>query len=81
VSLIGGDEERVRTYMGDNIKDDKASESLDGDLDLAKSDTDDVVGGIAVGRNFTTGRNAAKGQNTAKGRDMAKGSDTTRGAG
>jgi len=64
--------------MGDNIKDDNASESLDGDLDLAKSDTDDVVGGIAVGRNFTTGRSAAKGMNTTKGRNAAKGPEATK---
>ena len=81
MSLIGGDEEGMHFHMGDNIKDDNASESLDGDLDLAKSDTDDVVGGIAVGRNMTTGRNAFKGRNAARGPEAARGPDVTKGAG
>jgi hypothetical protein len=38
--------------MPDNIKDDNANESLDGDLELAKSDTDDVVGGLVRDTNL-----------------------------
>jgi hypothetical protein len=52
--------------MADNMKD-NASESLEGDLDLSKSDTDDVVGGVARGTDFKKGPRTEKGPHTEKG--------------
>jgi hypothetical protein len=53
--------------MGDNMKDDNANQALEGDLDLAKADTDDVVGGRQKGTDFKKGPRTEKGPHTEKG--------------
>jgi len=60
--------------MGDNMKkDDTTNEALEGDLDLAKSDTDDVVGGFAKGPRVTKGPGVRKGPDVTRGPDATKG--------